>query len=182
MKINGYTIAVCRRLVPTKPLWFLSQAFDLGYGSHFKLEEPMRPTPEEVRAMAFYSLVCGVEGYALYANHLNAKDYPDHWAAALNIAKRMRQIAAPMSEGKDTRTVSVKESPCAGSIFYREIALSGQHILIAVNMSAGAARARWQFSRPVRAAVLFENRAMKHRADTVSDVFEPWGVHIYEWR
>ena len=181
IKINGYTIAICRTMVPDKPLWFLSQAFDLGYGSRFKLPKPIRPTPDEVRAMAFYSLVCGINGYALYANHVNVEDYPEHWAAALDIAKRIRQIAEPLTAGRDVRTARLKEGPYAGSIFYREIKLDGRHTLIAVNMSAGAVAVTWQFGQPVRTAVLFESRTMKKATDTVSDVFDPWGVHIYQW-
>jgi len=181
MKINGYTIAACRTMVPDKPLWFLSQAFDLGYGSRFKLAEPMRPTPEEVRAMAFYGLVCGINGYALYANYLNAKDYPEHWTAALDIAKHIRHIAEPLTVGEDVRTVHLKEGPGAGSIFCRELKLDGRHTLIAVNMSAGAVPVTWRFGQPVRMAVMFENRTMKKAADTVSDVFDPWGVRIYQW-
>ena len=39
----------------------------------------------------------------------------------------------------------------------------------------------WFPGQPVVAAVLFENRKMKKAPDTVSDVFVPWDVHIYQW-
>ena len=181
MMIYGYTIAICRTMVPDKPLWFLSQAVDLGYGAKFKVPKPMRPTPAEVRAMAFYSLICDVKGYALYANTINAEDYPQHWATALDIAKHMRHISAPLAAGKDVRTAQVSKNPHAGSIFHREIVHDGRHTLIAVNMSAGAIPAKWVFAKPVKAIALFEDRAMEKAAGDVSDVFEPWGVHIYQW-
>ena len=181
MMINGYTIATCRRLVPDKPLWFLSQAVDLGYGARFKLPQPMRPLPAEVGAMAFYSLICGINGYALYANFINAEDYPRQWSNALRIASRIRHLAGPLNAGTDVRSTRVKESPSSGSIFIRELRLAGRHTLVAVNMSAGVVPATWQFGKPVRASVLFEDREMKRASATVVDVFEPWGVHIYQW-
>ena len=181
MMINGYTIATCRQLVPDKPLWFLSQAVDLGYGARFKLPRPMRPTPAEVDAMAFYSLVCGINGYALYANYINARDFPEHWATALDIANRVRHIAGPLNVGRDVRSARLKRSPLAGSVFFRELVLNGRHTLIAVNMSAVTVPATWEFEKPVRAAVLFEDRLMKTASKSIPDVFTSWAVHIYQW-
>jgi hypothetical protein len=181
MTINSFTIQTCRRLVPDKPLWFLSQAVDLGYGARFKLPRPMRPTPDELRAMAFYSLVCGINGYALYANFLNARDYPDHWATALDVARRVRHIAGPLTAGRDVRTVRLGPGPYTGSIFHRELRHGDQHTLIAINMSAGPVPVTWRFKEPVEAKALFENRRMARPSETVGDVFGPWSVHLYQW-
>jgi len=181
MKINGFTIDVCRAMVPDKPLWFLSQSVDLGYGARFKLPRPMRPTPDEVQAMAFYSLVCGIDGYALYANFINADDYPEHWATALDVARRVRHIAGPLTVGQDLRTARLRPGPYTGSIFFRELRHVDRHTLIAINMSAGTLPVTWRFEKPVQATVLFENRRMARPSDTVRDVFSPWSVHLYQW-
>jgi len=181
MTINSFTIGTCRRLVPDKPLWFLSQAVDLGYGARFKLSRPMRPTPNEVRAMAFYSLACGVHGYALYANFLNARDFPDHWATTLNVARRVRHIAGPLTAGRDVETARLAPGLFTGSVFFREVRHGDRHILIAVNMSAGTLPVTWHFEKPVQMTVLFEDRRMVKPAVTVGDVFGPWSVHLYQW-
>jgi hypothetical protein len=181
MTINSFTIGTCRRLVPDKPLWFLSQAVDLGYGARFGLSRPMRPTPDEVRAMAFYSLACGVHGYALYANFLNARDFPDHWSTALDVARRVRHITGPLTAGRDVGTVGLAPGPFNGSVFYRELRHGDRHTLIAVNMSAGMLPVTWRFEKPVQATVLFEDRRMARPADSVGDVFGPWSVHLYQW-
>ena len=181
MMIYGWTIAVCREMVPDKPLWFLSQAIDLGYGADFGLPDRFRPTPQEVRAMAFYSLVCGVKGYCLYANYLNADDYPDHWATALDIATQMRHLAPTLAEGTAASTARLEDGVHAGSVFYREMAHDGRHTLIAVNLSAGTVPATWSFDSPAQAVALFENRSMGSKSPSVRDVFEPWGVHLYQW-
>jgi len=180
MMVYGWTIAVCQNTVPDKSLWFLSQAIDLGYGVNFKLPD-FRPTPQEMRAMAFFSLVCGVQGYCMYANHINAQDYPEHWAALLDIATRIRQIAPALASGKSAQTVHLKDERHAGSIFYREMVHEDTHTLIAVNMSAGTIAATWQFSRPIEASLLFEDRVMGNASKTVCNVFEPWSVHILQW-
>jgi len=179
--IYGWTIAVCRKMVPDKPLWFLSQAIDLGYGAQVK-QPGFRPTPQEMRAMAFYSLVCGVQGYAIYANYLNEEDYPDRWTEALDIGTRMRYLAPTLAAGQPTRSASLKRSAHCGSIFWRELLHEGRHTLIAVNMSAGAVSVTWQFAKPVMAMALFEDRAMARAAPAVRDLFKPWGVHLYQWQ
>ena len=50
-----------------------------------------------------------------------------------------------------------------------------------MNMSDGPVWVMWQFPRPTKARVLFENRAMPRPANSESDAFEPWEVHIYQW-
>ena len=181
MMINGWTIAICRTTVPDKPMWFLSQAIDLGYGAKVGLPEPFRPTPAEVQAMAFYSLVCGVKGYCLYANYINAEDYPDHWTMALSIATRLRVLAPALAAGTSGSTARLQRDTHSGSVLIRELAHRGRTTLIAVNMSAGTVPATWQFAEPVKVAALFEDRAMAQVAQSVHDVFEPWSVHIYQW-
>ena len=178
--INGWTIAVCRKSVPDKPLWFLSQAIDLGYGANVGVPE-FRPTPQEIRAMAFYSLVCGVQGYCIYANYLNHEDFPEHWATALGIATHLRQLAPVLASGTSGAEAKLVSEPHSGSIFLRELAYEGRHTLIAVNMSAGPVPATWEFARPTRVVALFEDRAMARAAATVRDLFEPWEAHVYQW-
>ena len=179
--INRWTIAVCRKTVPDKPLWFLSQAIDLGYGENFAVPE-FRPTPLEVRAMAFYSLVCGVQGYCIYANYINIEDYPEHWATALEIARRLRQLGPVLASGESAADAKLVDGPHSGSIFKRELVHREQHTLIAVNMSAGPVPVTWEFARPTCAIALFQDRAMARAATTVRDLFEPWEVHVYQWK
>jgi len=181
LTIYGWTIAVCRKMVPNKPVWFLSQAIDLGYGARFKLPG-FRPTPQEIRAMAFYSLVCGVQGYAIYANYLNEVDYPEHWAAVLDIGTRIRHLAPALAAAKPAQCASLKNALHSGSVFWREVLHGDRHTLIAVNMSAGTVPVTWQFAKPVQAIALFEDRAMRNAAAAVRDLFKPWEVHIYQWQ
>ena len=187
----GWTLHYVYTVSGDKPVWFNSQAVDLGFGAPlrcghdyttpFRPTDILRPTVPEMRAMAYYSLVCGVRGYTMYANHLTPKSHPKHWPAALKIATEMRHLAPVLAAGNDVRTVTMKQDSAWASIYFREIEHKGTHTLIAVNMSAGRVAARWHFAGPTQAAVLFEDRAMSEKAGTVTDTFEPFEVHIYRW-
>lgn len=180
--IHGYTLAYVFSVVKDKPVWFNSQALDLGYGRQFKSTEKMRPTAAEIRAMAFLSLALGVKGYAMYANYLNEKDYPEEWAEALRIATRMRYLAPALAAGQvDNAAVKLAEDVSSASIYYRPLRYEGTYTLIAVNMSAGTVVTRWEFAQPAAVRVLFEDRATSQPTIELRDVFEPWGAHLYEW-
>ena len=184
MMIYGWTIVAFENAVrgSNKPIWFNSQAIDLGHGAKFSADEGMRPNPAEIRAMAFYSLVLGVKGYTIYANYLNPRDYPGRWAEALRIATMMRHLGPALAVGTTTTDVSIERGGAAGSIFFRNIRYEGGNVLLAVNMSADRVAARWVFPRPVRASVLFEDRRMPAPATQAADHFEPFGVHVYQWQ
>ena len=165
-----------------KPVFFNSQAIDLGYARLVKSTEGFRPTPAEVRVMAYHALVIGVRGYSLYANYLNAKDYPEHWRTALEIASEFRHLAPALAAGRAAETVSLKRDSTDNAMYFREIEQDGVHTLIAVNPSGAPVAVEWYFKKPVRAAALFEDRIMPAKARRVSDVFEPFGVHVYRWQ
>ena len=190
--IHGWTLHYVYSVSGHKPVWFNSQALDLGYGASlrcghkygtpFKPTDILRPTPAEMRAMAYYSLVLGVRGFSLYANYVSPTSHPAHWPEALRLATELRHLAPALAAGRHATAASLQPDTASGSICFREIAHDGAHTLIAVNMSAGRVAARWQFWRPTRAAVLFEDRAMGKRSHEMCDLFEPFGVHVYTWR
>ena len=180
MDIYGMTMAYVNSVSQGKPVMFNSQAVDLGYGARFKSTEGSRPTPAEVRAMAFYSLVIGTNGFSLYANYINPK-MADQWTELLRIGREMRHLAPVLAGGRDVSSVSLKKDSTHGSIFFREIEYNGLHTLIAVNLSGGRVMAHWQFEKPTRAIVLFEDRLMAEPAQEVPDLFEPFEVHLYQW-
>ena len=189
--IYGWMLHYVYTVSGDKPVWFNSQAVDLGYGAPlrcghqyrapFKPTDIIRPTPAEMRAMAYYALVCGVRGYTMYANYLTPKSHPTHWPAALKIVTEMRHLGPVLAAGEDVRAVTMKQDSTWGSIYLREIEHKGAHTLIAVNMSAGRVAVTWQFRESTGAIVLFEDRAMSEKSGTVSDLFKPWEVHIYRW-
>jgi len=69
----------------------------------------------------------------------------------------------------------------SASVKFREYVHSGEHTLIAVNMSSGQVGVTWKFQQPVRARALFQDRIMAGSERAVADVFAPFAVHIYRW-
>ena len=179
--IYGWTLHSAFKIAGTKPVFFNSQAVDLGYGARFKSTEGFRPTPAEMRAMAYHALTHNIRGHSLYANYITEKKYPDHWREALKMASEMRCLAPVLAAGKPSRTASLKLDSTWASIYFRELEHDGAHTLITVNMSGGPVEATWQFKTPTRAIVLFEDRAMVAPSRTMTDLFKAWEVHVYRW-
>ena len=179
--IYGWTLHSAFKIAGRKPVFFNSQAIDLGYGARFKSTEGFRPTPAEMRAMAYHALTHNIRGYSLYANYITEKKYPDHWRETLRMAREIRYLAPALAAGKPSRTASLKLDSTWGSVYFRELEHEGAHTLIAVNMSGGPVAATWEFRKPTRAIVLFEDRAMGTPSKTMTDLFKAWEVHVYRW-
>jgi len=178
--IYDWTLDYVKSVAHHKLVWFNSQGFDLGYGARFQSTE-FRPTPSEMRAMAYYSLMHGISGYSLYATSLSPATQPEHWRCAMDIATQFRYLAPFLLQGQRGREASLQQDCTNASIYFREIQHKDTHLLIAVNMSGGRIGCRWRWARPVQAVALFENRRMSKTSAEMFDEFDPFGVHVYRW-
>ncbi len=178
--LDGWTIAYALSVIGDRPLWFNSQGFDLGCGAALR-SDGFRPTPEEMRAMALFSVIKGARGWTLYAVNLTRDKQPAQWAEAMRLGRELRALAPVLAEGKLSRVAALRPGPLTGSVYYRELEHQGTHTLLAVNMSGGPIEVTWELSRPVQAQALFENRAMPQAAAAVPETFGPWEAHIYRW-
>lgn len=181
--INPFTIGYVMGVFPNKPFFFNSQALDLTT-SDPQYADPagMRPTVPEMRAMVYYSAILGISGYTFYANYLNAQDTPEHWAALLKTASELRYIAPYLAAANDVQSAKLRQDSSYGSVYCRELEREGSRVLVAVNMSGGPVTAAWQFEKPVRASVLFEDRATPGPVKELEDSFAAFETHIYSWR
>lgn len=181
--IDDYTLRYVYTVFPQKPIFFNSQALDLGmFDMQYSDPKGMRPTVAEMRAMAYYAIVFGISGYTFYANYLNDKETPEHWAALLRTASELRYLAPILSEGRTFNTVSLWSDSTSSSIYFREIEYDGTHILIAVNMSGGRVDATWEFYKSKQVVKLFEDRVLNSPTAQMRDIFAPFEVHVYQWR
>ena len=184
--IYEWTLYQAFKLAGDKPIWFLPQAFshavDRTRGKELvSKQNEFRPTVPEMRAMTYYSAVLGVNGIIQYACYLPHSSLPSIWKEILKEGGELRYLSQVLAAGRDVSSVSLKKDSTHGSIFFREIEYNGLHTLIAVNLSGGRVMAHWQFEKPTRAIVLFEDRLMAEPAQEVPDLFEPFEVHLYQW-
>lgn len=181
MMIYGWTIHYYEQKVTDKPRWFLSQAVDLGLGSKFGVPDEHRPTAVEIRAMAFYSIVCGVHGFGLYANYLNRDDHPGLWEETMRLGEHLRYLSPVLIAGQPAHQARLEVDATSAAIFHRELRHDGRHTLVAVNLSADRVAATWLFNESASVVALFEDRAAARPTTRIGDVFEPWQVHVYQW-
>ena len=56
------------------------------------------------------------------------------------------------------------------------------HTLIAVNVERDLVLAKWDFGAPSQPKVLFEDRVLSEKGRSITDLFKPLEVHIYQWK
>ena len=176
-----------------KPVWFISQAFDYRAlsrrGEVTTLEGGFRPSREEIRAMNYLALAKGVTGllfYSLGADIAGTEYFDDlavqerQWTEALKIAREVRHLTPVLTAGQRAETVRLQEE--APAIHYRELVRDGVHTLIAVNVERDLVLGKWIFDTPSQPKVLFEDRVLSEKGSSITDLFEPLEVHIYQWK
>lgn len=184
--IYEWTLYQALRLAGERPVWFLPQVFshamDRTRGKGPVSQEEFRPTVQEMRVMTYYAAVLGVDGIIQYAIHLPHPSLPAIWEEVLTEGGELRYLLPVLAGGKPMRTASLERDSTSGSIYFREWTHQGEQTLIAVNLSGGRVAARWRFERPMQAMALFEDRVMRTASKTMSDVFDPFEVHVYRWK
>lgn len=175
-----------------KHVWFVSQAFDYRSLAHrgkiVTLEGGFRPNREELRAINYLAVAKGVKGLLYYApgGDIPGTDYvddfaiyPRQWTEALKIASEIRHLTPVLAAGEQVHTVKLEQQ--GDAIHFIELKHEGTHTLIAVNVEQELKLAKWHFDTPVKPLVLFEDRAPTDSAQTLTDLFQPLEVHIYQW-
>lgn len=189
--VSDIMIRPAMEAAATKQVWFISQAIDLLLDTQGKKPAPadFRPTPAQMRAMNYLALAEGVKGLIIYASggsskpgvYNNLVEYPAQWQEALKIAGEVRYLAPVLAAGQPTRTVNLESEEAKKAIWFRELVHDRRHYLIAVNVAESSVPVNWRFPRPVQPVVLFEDRAQAKKARVISDIFQPYEVHVYRW-
>lgn len=175
-----------------KQVWFISQAFDYRIirerGKIVTLEGGFRPSREELRAINYLALAKGVKGLCYYAPGAQIADteyiddvaiYPRQWTELLKTTREIRHLTPTLAAGTPAATVELSNNNPA--IHFREWSHQGVHTLIAVNVERTRSLANWNFQSAVRPKVLFENRRVAELSTSVTDLFQPLEVHVYQW-
>lgn len=157
------------------------------------------PTPDQVYAMSFASIVYGAKGITWYTYAPAKKpdplkgrfdagiaDDPVAWAAATNLSRRISALAPVLLERGDTRIAAeILSGPAKDGYGNDSVgALAKRHAgatyVFAVNSTDKPVRARIPVAASGAAEVLWESRTVPVKAGALVDDFKPYAVHIYK--
>ena len=170
--------------------WPIIQYFK-GWGNwgHF-------PTRAQLAAMTWAAVVHGANGMTWYTYGGESKDgnegvtsTPERWQAVCELAGRLKELSPTLVERTPLGqpTVSMVSGaahdpfgqPSVSCLLKRQ---DGVATLIAVNAAPAPASARFGIAGSGTANVLWEKRTVPFGANGLEDAFEPFAVHVYQWR
>ena len=149
-----------------------------------------KPTPQQVRAEVWMSLIHGSRGLIYFVHQFKPKSDnaallhdPEMLAAVTRINRQITRLApvlnSPTARGAVTAQSKKPDVPVATMVKQT----AGATYLFAVGMRDGATDAAFTFAGTMDGTmveVLDENRTLTVTNHTFSDHFEPWGVHRYK--
>ena len=170
--------------------WPIIQYFK-GWGnwSHF-------PTRTQLTAMTWAAVVHGANGVTWYTYGGVAKDgnegvtsTPERWRNICELASRLKELSPVLLERTPPEQPTVSMISGAAHDPFGQPAVScllkrqdGIVTLIAVNAAPAPAMARFGIAGSGAADVLWEKRTVPFGANGLEDAFEPFAVHVYQWR
>ena len=173
-------------------VWPIIQHFK-GYSSWKRM-----PTPQEVYAMSFASIIHGAKGitwytYGAFVNPEKKKfnygvcSSAEAWNAATNLTRRISELS-PVLLSPDVEPVCAPEilsGPAVDgcgrpAVTVLQKSCEGRRYLLAVNATSERVRVRLNQGCAGKASVLYENRGLETDDGAFEDAFGPFAVHIYE--
>ena len=165
-----------------KPVWNCIET-TRGDDSRFK------PTPHEVRAEVWMSLIHGSRGIIYFAHQfkptfIEAALLADRemLAAVTKLNQQITSLAPVLSSPTITNAVMIRSTNTAAPIATMVKQLGGVTYIFAVAMRPLDTRVEFvseQFSTSETVEVLGENRTLTVKGGRFTDGFGPWDVHLY---
>ncbi len=153
-----------------------------------RIENPDRkPTPTEVRAEAWMSLIHGSRGLIWFVHQFKPTfreaallDDPEMLAAVTAVNQQITRLAPVLNSPTLTYAVKVTSSKTDVPIATMVKKHNGATFLFAVNMRDAATSATFsELPKNSTVTVLDENRTISLKDSSFTDQFEPWAVHLY---
>ncbi len=177
-----------------KPVWAVIQAFNWMDSSQEarRLGWARWPTYDEQRCMAYLAVINGARGILFHRYCGEADHDPTNWRALKRVAGELRGIS-PILMG---RTLSMPVAVAAHPLHGPDRGDEAKRIefvlktddrrtyLIAANNWPGERQVTFSFDENLSRLVMvpFEKRRIRAQEKSFSDLFAPYGVHIYELR
>lgn len=175
-----------------KPVWGFVQGVGTAWAWDKTLDdqaEGRMPTPAEVRAQAYLSLVHGASGLVYYALNISTSkqertfratlDGAEQWAAISRVNREVAGLVPILSQRSARRLLP---AAAEGLIHMARWTTADQDLLIAVSVSPTPTVA----SLPIEGfegseiTVAYENRTLTTaQPGLFGDIFQPYEVHVY---
>jgi hypothetical protein len=155
-----------------------------------RIDNPDRkPTPAQVRAEVWMSLIHGSKGLIYFVHQFKPKfneyallDDPEMLAGVTAVNRQIRVLAPVLNAGKPveaTATSSNAETPIALMARHHQ----GELYLFSVGMRNAGADGTFRVprlsGRNARVEVIGESRTVEMKDGAFRDHFDPYGVHLY---
>jgi hypothetical protein len=184
-------------------LWFVANGVE-RMGRWLKGEKPVwnciectainhpqrKPTPQQVRAEVWMSLIHGSRGLIYFVHQFKPKSDnaallhdPEMLAAVTQINRQITDLAPALNSPTVRDAVTVRSKNLDVPVATMVKQWGGATYLFAAAMRAGATEATFTFNQTMdrnTAEVLGENRTLAVTNHSFNDHFEPWAVHLYK--
>lgn len=181
--VGEYVDKMKRAAGKDRATWIVLQGF--AWDNEQNPDNPLYPTYEETRFMAYNAIIHGVKGILYWGTH-SMPQPSEHWDSLKKVARELGDLA-PVLASDDV--------PCALSLEYEEMGFSidsgaefivkrhdGANYMISANTTIGNVRVTFSgFPFPVNSVeVLSEGREISVSENSFQDAFEPYEVHVYK--
>ena len=166
-----------------KAAWIVLQGF--AWDNEANPDNPLLPTPEETRFMAYDAVINGVDGILYWGTHTMPQPSPQ-WDGIKRVAKELSTLTPVLLAPTIQRNISIDYEEMGFSIDKGVEILTKYHdnkvYLIMANTTVGPVKATFSHLSNVhtdKLNVLFENRTVTLTSGMFVDEFIPYGVHVY---
>lgn len=166
-----------------KPVWNCLECTRISHPT-------AKPTPVQVRAEAWMSIIHGSRGLIWFVHEWKPKfnesallDDPEMLEAVTRINKEILSLAPVINSDPTTDLVSVASASPAVPIATSTHQYAGNLYIFAVAMRPGETEAKFTVRAPSmgnKVDVIGENRSIELRNGSFTDHFGQWEVHLYK--
>lgn len=151
--------------------------------------EKTKPTPDQVRAEAWMSIIHGSRGFIYFVHQFKPEfreaalvDDPEMLAAVTKLNRQIQELAPVINSIEPGPTLGVKTAGEDRAVAALARSHAGETYVFAVEMTGKARKARFTLEGgpdDARVEVLGEGRSVDLGKEGFEDDFGPWEVHLY---
>lgn len=152
--------------------------------------EKVKPTPHQVRAEAWMSIVHGSRGLIYFVHQFKPNfreaallDDPEMLNAVTRLNRQIQELAPIINSPEPSSQTSARILNSPGKIAVMSRSQSGCLYVFAVEMTGQKQTAKLELPsgfETCRIEVLGEGRTLESAGGTFEDAFTPWDVHLYK--